>query len=276
MKSAKDWGRLDLKSDEKLSPPVREIKETEKLAAVLRENSWESSELLTIKLGDVCTFAKGLSIPRDRTSTKLEIPYLHYGDIYKKYSFRVDLATEYDSILKISSNEPYKEEQLLKDGDIVYALTSESIADLGKSAVIINKNDKLFISGMETTIMRVNRRDLLNPAYLNYLIQSKTFYKILQQYVTGMKVYRVHPRDISRITIQVPPLAVQSHMVELLDSLTIKVETNTKINHHLVATSVTDSSPDIRRGKSVSRRAARLAFSSSRSACLSKIEAQSA
>ena len=59
MKSAKDWGRLDLNSDEKLSPVVREIKETEniytfkEIAAIIersRENAFRAvnRELITM------------------------------------------------------------------------------------------------------------------------------------------------------------------------------------------------------------------------------------
>jgi len=42
-------------------------------------------------LGDIAQTFRGLPIPRDRTSIENEIPYLHYGDVYKKYSYYLDL-----------------------------------------------------------------------------------------------------------------------------------------------------------------------------------------
>jgi type I restriction enzyme S subunit len=186
-----------------------------------------------ILLGDVCSFQKGASIPRGRTGVGLDVPYLHYGDIYKKYSVAVDVEDAFDSIIKISADEKVKPEQRLRDQDIVYNLTSETIDDLGKSVVIRNRNDIPFVAGMETTVMRVEKPELVYPPYLNYVLQTRQFYRILQQYVTGMKVFRVHPRDIARIELSVPPIDVQRRIADLGDSITRRIVNNTKINHHL-------------------------------------------
>jgi type I restriction enzyme S subunit len=191
------------------------------------------SDKQTIFLGDVCSFQKGASVPRDKTGVGLDIPYLHYGDIYKHYSISVDVDEVFESIIKISANEKVKDEQQLNDQDIVYNLTSETIDDLGKSVIIRNKDNRPFVAGMETTIMRVDRTDLVYPPYLNYVLQTKQFYRLLQQYVTGMKVFRVHPRDISRISWDFPSLQVQKWIANLADSITERISKNTKINHHL-------------------------------------------
>ena len=184
-------------------------------------------------LGDVCSFQKGASVPRDKTSVDLDIPYLHYGDIYKHYSISVDVDDVFDSIIKISADEKIKDEQQLHDQDIVYNLTSETINDLGKSVIIRNRENKPFIAGMETTIMRVDKQDLVYPPYLNYALQTPKFYRLLQQYVTGMKVFRVHPRDISRISWNFPLLHEQKWIASIGDNITEKIEKNKKINHHL-------------------------------------------
>ena len=215
-----------------------------------------------VTLGEVCTFHKGASIPRDRTSTSMEIPYLHYGDIYKKYTLKTDIDEEFNDIIKISSSEKTRVEQQLHDQDIVYNLTSETIEDLGKSVIIRNKNEVLFVAGMETTILRVERRDLVYPPYLNYVLQTQTFYKLLQQYVTGMKVFRVHPRDISLISLAFPSLDEQKWIASIGDTLTNRVEINKKINHHLGAIkSATDNSPYNKRGSKLSLNSASRRFS---------------
>jgi len=188
-----------------------------------------------IKLGDVCSFNKGASVPRDRTNIFLDIPYLHYGDVYKLYSISLDIDEVFDSIIKISTNEKIRSEQQLQNYDIVYNLTSETIDDLGKSIIIRNKYNRPLVAGMETTIMRVERLDLVYPPYLNYVLQTRQFYSLLQQYVTGMKVFRVHPRDISRISLDVPPVHMQKLIAKLGDCITGKIELNKKINHHLAA-----------------------------------------
>ena len=186
-----------------------------------------------IILGEYLKFEKGISVPRDRLSITNNIAYLHYGDIYKIYNHVVDIDKEIDNILKISTDEKYKKTQLLKDGDIVYNLTSESVDDLGKAVYIRNPNNIPFVSGMETTIMRVTDKSILLPEYLNYILSTYKFKCLLRQYVTGMKVYRVHPRDIGRIEIEVPDINEQKKIIDILNPFNGKIELNNQMNQTL-------------------------------------------
>ena len=186
-----------------------------------------------IILGEYLEFEKGISVPRDRLSITNNIAYLHYGDIYKIYNHVVDIDKEIDNILKISTDEKYKKTQLLKDGDIVYNLTSESVDDLGKAVYIRNPNNIPFVSGMETTIMRVTDKSILLPEYLNYILSTYKFKCLLRQYVTGMKVYRVHPRDIGRIEIEVPDINEQKKIIDILNPFNGKIELNNQMNQTL-------------------------------------------
>ena len=186
-----------------------------------------------IILGEYLKFEKGISVPRDRLSITNNIAYLHYGDIYKIYNHVVDINKEIDNILKISTDEKYKKTQLLKDGDIVYNLTSESVDDLGKAVYIRNPNNIPFVSGMETTIMRVTDKSILLPEYLNYILSTYKFKCLLRQYVTGMKVYRVHPRDIGRIEIEVPDINEQKKIIDILNPFNDKIELNNQMNQTL-------------------------------------------
>ena len=185
-----------------------------------------------VRIGDLCSYAKGLSIPRDRTNPNKDIAYLHYGDLYKKYDFRLDLSEAWNEIIKVDSTERYKSEQILRDGDIVFTLTSESVDDLGHSTLIINKNNLPIVSGMETTILHITENSCL-PSYLNYVFQSNWFRQILRQYVTGMKVYRVHPRDLMEIKIPMPDLCKQQEICNILDSISDCIDINSKINDYL-------------------------------------------
>lgn len=83
--------------------------------------------------------------------------------------------------------------------------------------------------------MRVNRRDVVDPRYLNYILQTPLFLRKLRQYVTGMKVFRVHSRDISRIEVNLPPLDQQLKVIGLLDAIYFKLRLNSRINDHLAA-----------------------------------------
>lgn len=187
-----------------------------------------------VRIGDLCSYAKGLSIPRDRTNPDKDIAYLHYGDLYKKYDFRLDLREVWKDIIKIGSDERYKPEQILRDGDIVFTLTSESVEDLGHSTLIVNKDNLPIVSGMETTILHITEKDCCLPSYLNYVFQSNWFRQVLRQFVTGMKVYRVHPRDLMEIKIPMPGLCRQQEICSMLDSISDCIDVNYKINDYLL------------------------------------------
>ena len=187
-----------------------------------------------VRIGDLCSYAKGISIPRDRTNSNKDIAYLHYGDLYKKYDFRLNLSEVWNDIIKIDSDERYKSEQMLRDGDIVFTLTSESVDDLGHSTLIINKDNLPIVSGMETTVLHITEKDDCLSSYLNYVFQSNWFRQVLRQYVTGMKVYRVHPRDLMEIKIPLPSLYRRQKICNILDSISDRIDVNTKINDYLL------------------------------------------
>ena len=77
-------------------------------------------------------------------------------------------------------------------------------------------------------------------------------------YLTGSTMPKLTQGNLNRIPIVTPPLAEQKQIAHVLGTLDDKIENNRELNHHLAATSATDSSPDNRRGRRVSRRAARV------------------
>lgn len=75
-----------------------------------------------------------------------------------------------------------------------------------------------------------------------------------------------------KLEIPVPSISKQEAIVDVLTALDARIAENKKINHHLPSPiSATDSSPDIRRGKRVSRSSARRAFSLQLLSIVSKI-----
>lgn len=189
---------------------------------------------MQVQLGDIITWSKGVSIPRDDTSVAKEIPYLHYGDLYQKYDFRLDLDEQYDDIIKISPSPKIKPEQLLHDGDIVFTLTSETVDDLGHCTLISNPNDYPFVSGMETTVIHITDKERVFPSYLNYLFHTIDFQRHLRTFVTGMKVYRVHPNDMMKMMIELPEYTEQIRIVSLLDPLSDLIKINNQVNDYLL------------------------------------------
>ena len=184
-------------------------------------------------LGDVCSFYRGASIPRARMHDTGDYLYIHYGDLYKGFNLRIDVNSPAKPIPYILASEKIKESQRLKDQDIIYVLTSETVDDLGHAYLFNNPNNKPAVSGTETTIVRIERRDLIIPAYLNYRMSSPRFIGELRQYTRGMKVFRVHPSDVSRIEVHLPSIEAQQQVVTVLDAIYSKQQANAKLNGYL-------------------------------------------
>ena len=70
---------------------------------------------------------------------------------------------------------------------------------------------------------------------------------------TSTAVPIVNKSTFSSYTISVPPLAEQRAIADILSALDARIANNKAINHHLAPGAATDSSPDIKRGKRVSR-----------------------
>jgi type I restriction enzyme S subunit len=183
-------------------------------------------------LGDIAKTYRGLPVPRDRTSNENEIPYLHYGDLYKKYSNFLDLDKVKKDIIKINKEEKIKKYQYLHTDDIVINLTSENYEDLGKS-IYIKNDDAILVSGMETTIIRIENIKEFYPLFLKYYFDSEYFYKDIMQYVRGMKVFRVNPKDLLRAKLPEIDYSKQIRIASYVKNLDDKIELNNKINQNL-------------------------------------------
>mgnify|MGYP004565002911 FL=1 len=178
-------------------------------------------------LKNLCSFNKGIQIKRDLTSIDYVIPYLHYGDLYKKYNVKLNLDEIHSEIIKVD-NSFYNSKYQINNNDIVMNLTSENYDDLGKCIIVKNSENKPFLAGMETHLIKIHSSSII-PEYLNYYFESDSFLKCIQQFITGMKVFRVKPTDILNIDISLPNLQYQQHIVDIIGSLDDKIENNNKI-----------------------------------------------
>ena len=188
-----------------------------------------------MKLGELCSFSRGASVPRARMYDKGDYLYIHYGDLYKGFELRIDVESPQKPIPFILDNERFKDSQILKDQDIVYVLTSETVDDLGHSFLFNNPAELPAVSGTETTIVRITRRDVLEPAYLNYMMHTPRFKLLLRQYVKGMKVFRVHPDDVARIDVELPSVEIQRKAIAMLDALYNRQQLLSSTNDYLAA-----------------------------------------
>lgn len=96
--------------------------------------------------------------------------------------------------------------------------------------------------------------------FLYYLMRHYARYLISRQ--GGTVFGSVNRSDISNLVVFVPPIEEQAEIGRTFRALDDRIENNTKINHHLSSLrSATNNSPDIKRGKRLSRVVVKTSFS---------------
>jgi len=108
--------------------------------------------------------------------------------------------------------------------------------------------------GCSNDVLVLRAKENCKPGFLYYLLSDDNFFDYATATAKGTKMPRGDKAAIMQYEIPELPLAIQTEIADTLTALDVKIVTNKKINHHLSgSTSETDSSPDIRRGKRVSR-----------------------
>ncbi|WP_156021530.1 restriction endonuclease subunit S [Streptococcus ruminantium] len=159
---------------------------------------------IRVELGAVCDVVRGNGLQK-KDFVDSGIPCIHYGQIYTYYGLATDKTKSFVS--------PQLARKLKKAGygDVVVATTSENDEDLCKSVVWLGK-EQCCISGDSLVLTHEQ-----SGKYLAYAMRTDDFHKQKEKLITGTKVRRVSPANLSRIQIILPNLDQQKHIVSILD-----------------------------------------------------------
>ncbi|MEG2623097.1 MAG: restriction endonuclease subunit S, partial [Clostridia bacterium] len=123
----------------------------------------------------------------------------------------------------------------------------------GKCCIVIDVQEPTVF---ESHLIRVRiDKSKANPYFVYYYFNSWVGRENMKTIVEQVAAAGIRGSDLVRLMIPFPDLPTQNRIVDVLMSIDEKIDLNRKINHHLAAMSATDSSPDMRRGKRVSRAA---------------------
>ncbi len=113
-----------------------------------------------------------------------------------------------------------------KKGSIVF--TTE--APLGEVAQI--KSDARIAFAQRIIVLEPNP-DILNANYLLYALQDQELRDRIKARATGTTVIGIKSAELKKVVIDLPPLAVQQNIADVLSSLDDKIELNQRINENL-------------------------------------------
>ena len=181
---------------------------------ILRKKQYEyyKGKLLTFgddvplkKLGDIAIdIYRGTGIKKDEVTEK-GIPCVRYGEIYTKYNIW------FDKCFSHTIEENIKNRKYFEYGDVLFAITGESVKEISKSCVYIG-HDKC-LAGGDIVVLKHNQ----NPKYMGYVLSTTNAQIQKSKGKVKSKVVHSNVQDISDILIPVPPLEEQERIVKILD-----------------------------------------------------------
>ena len=164
------------------------------------------STVKKVKLKEIAVdIYRGSGIKREEV-TETGIPCVRYGEIYTTYNTWFDTCVSHTK-LEYVSNPKYFEY-----GDILFAITGESVEDIAKSVAYIG--DEKCLAGGDIVVLKHNQE----PRYLAHVLST---YEARQQKSKGKiksKVVHSSVPAIEDIEIPLPSMEVQKRYADVLDN----------------------------------------------------------
>ncbi len=158
---------------------------------------------------------------------KSKIKNIHYGIIHN--GFKSTIINGNNQFIPFVNNSFIpKSYTLLQDGDLILADASEDRKDVGRPVEMINVDNQKIISGLHTIHAR-NKTNLLINGFKGFYFQSYTMKKQIYKIANGSKIYGISPSSLNTLFISVPSKEEQQKIVNLLQKIEGRIETQIKI-----------------------------------------------
>ena len=151
---------------------------------------------------------RGTGIKRDQV-TEDGIPCVRYGEIYTTYGVWFEKCKSHTQL------EYVKSPKYFEHGDILFAITGESVEDIAKCCAYIG-NEKC-LAGGDIVVLKHNE----DPKYISYALSTLDAQKQKSAGKVKSKVVHSSVPSIKAINLPVPPLEVQREIVHILDSFVL-------------------------------------------------------
>ena len=164
------------------------------------------SEIPMVQLGDIATdIYRGSGIKRDEV-TEDGIPCVRYGEIYTQYNTWFDKCVSHTQLEYVSSPKYFEH------GDILFAITGESVEDIAKSIAYLGHEKCL--AGGDIVVLKHEQE----PRYLAHVLATYEARKQKSKGKIKSKVVHSSVPAIKEIAIPLPPLDIQKRYADVLDN----------------------------------------------------------
>lgn len=162
-----------------------------------------------IKLGKFCSFQNGISESGNFFTSGT--PFVGYSDVYR----HLELPKYVKGVAK--ANEQQQEIFSVREGDIFFTRTSESIEEIGMAAVCKHTIKDAVFSGF---LIRCRpRMPLINEDYMKYYLQIPAVRNHFSSMMNIVIRASLGQNLLKQMPVVVPPLKEQKEIAEFLDAM---------------------------------------------------------
>ena len=164
------------------------------------------TDIPMVTLKEIATdIYRGSGIKRDQVTME-GIPCVRYGEIYTTYN------TWFDECVSHTQLEYVPSPKYFEHGDILFAITGESVEDIAKSVAYVGHEKCL--AGGDIVVLKHKQ----NPRYLAHVLATQQAREQKSKGKVKSKVVHSNVPSIGQITIPLPPLDVQKRYADVLDN----------------------------------------------------------
>jgi len=159
-----------------------------------------------VKIKDIAIdIFRGSGIKREQV-TEDGIPCVRYGEIYTTYD------TWFDTCISHTKEEYVTSPKYFEYGDVLFAITGESVEDIAKSVAYVGHEKCL--AGGDIVVLKHKQ----NPRYLAHVLNTRAVRDQKSKGKVKSKVVHSNVPSIEQIEIPLPQLDIQERYANVLDN----------------------------------------------------------
>ena len=164
-----------------------------------------------VAIGDIARTVAGLSGKTKSDFTDGNSRFASYKNIFANPS--LNLVSE--DFVKVG---PGEKQNALRRGDVLITGSSESVEEVGMSAVVTSEPTEPIYVNSFCFIVRFHDPTMFDPDFAKHLFRSLNIRKQIQKCGSGVTRINISKPRFLKVMIPVPPLEVQREIVRILDT----------------------------------------------------------
>ena len=164
-------------------------------------------------LGEICQISN-TGVDKKIHEHENKVRLLNFVDVFKNQY----LTNDTPAMITTANDRKVIDCNILQ-GDIFVTPSSEVIDEIGQSAMAVENIDNAVYS-YHIMRLRIHDKSLVYPPFLNYLFQSDDLRRQIRANAQGMTRFGLTQPKWKALQIPIPPLSVQTKIVQILDTMT--------------------------------------------------------